>query len=72
MAPLIDVRARDADAERVAVGCRARDAADADAAGGATDVFDDDGLAERRPHALGQDARDRIERARRRGTARPS
>ena len=44
--------------ERMAVGRRAGDPADADIAGGAAHVLDDDGLAERRAHSLGQDAPD--------------
>ena len=51
-----------ADGERVAVGRRARDAADADAAAGAGDVLDDDGLAERGLHPLGHDAGQRVGR----------
>jgi hypothetical protein len=44
-----------ADVDRVAVGRRTRDAPDCDAASGAADVFDDDRLAEQRPHLLGHD-----------------
>ena len=52
-----------ANADRVAVGRRARDPADADGAGGASRILDDDGLPKRCPHALGHDARNRIGRA---------
>ena len=52
-----------ADAQRIAVGRRAGDPADADAAVRPGDVLDDDGLPERHPHALGDDARDGIGRA---------
>ena len=55
-----------ADVDGVAIGRGARDAADRDAAAGAADVLDDDRLAERRPHALGHDARGDIGRAARR------
>ena len=55
-----------ADAQRVAVGGGAGDAADPDAAGGTGNVFDDDGLAERQAHALGQDAAGGVQRAARR------
>ena len=58
-----DVRAVLADADRVAVGCRARDAADRDGAAGARGVLDDDGLPERRSHPLRQDARNGIGRS---------
>jgi hypothetical protein len=50
------MRAPVADAERVAVGRRAGDTADADAAGGAGDVFDDDILPERAAHMLSHHA----------------
>ena len=46
------MRGRGADAQRVAVGGRANRAADAEAAGGAADVLDDDGLAENGPQTL--------------------
>ena len=52
-----------ADVDGVAVGRRARDAADRDAAAGAADVLDDDRLAEERPHLLCQDARRGVGRA---------
>ena len=55
-----------ADVDRVAIGGRAGDAPDRDAATGAADVFDDDRLPERRPHVFGQDARGDIGRAARR------
>ena len=55
-----------ADVDGVAVGRRARDAADADAAAGAADVLDDHRLTERGPHALRQDARHDVGRAARR------
>ncbi len=50
------MRGRGADAQRIAVGGRTHGAADADAAGGARDVLDDDGLTEHSPHLLGQEA----------------
>ena len=64
----IDRAARDvgpplADADRVAVGRRARDTADTDGAARTGDVLDDDGLAEGGAHALGHDARDHVRRA---------
>src|SRR5262249_6219240 len=59
---LHDVRAPDADHERVTVGRRARDPAYTDAASRAGHIFNDDRLAERRPHALDQDATDDIRR----------
>ena len=43
-----------ADAHRVAVGRGVGDATDADGAAGPADVLDDDGLAQRRLHPLGQ------------------
>ncbi len=46
----------------VAVRCRPGDAAGADSPRGAGHVFNDDGLPERNPHRLGQDARQCIER----------
>jgi len=46
--------------QRVAIGRRARDPADADAAGRAWRVFNDDGLAKRSGHAPGDNARNRI------------
>ena len=55
-----------ADVEGVAVRCRARDAPDRDAAAGAADIFNDDGLAERCAHALGQDTGGRVGRSARR------
>src|SRR5262245_22658965 len=48
------------DAERVAVGLRAHDAANPDGAPGASDVFDDDRLTERDPHAFPQETRDGV------------
>ena len=54
------MRGRGADAERVAVGGRAHRAADAEAAGRASDIFDHHGLAENRSHLLGQKARQRV------------
>jgi hypothetical protein len=45
---------------RVAIGRRARDPADTDAAGRAGRVFNDDGLAKRSGHAPGDNARNRI------------
>ena len=44
-----------ADVEGVAVGRGARDAPDTDAAAGAADIFDHDGLPERGTHPLGHD-----------------
>ena len=55
-----------ADAERVTVRRGLRGAHDADAGAGAGDVLDDDGLAERYPHALAQNAGERIRRTARR------
>src|SRR5262245_66386143 len=54
------MRAQEADAESIAIGYRTRDAAHADSTAGAGYVFNDDGLAERDPHALGHDAPNRI------------
>jgi hypothetical protein len=51
-----------ADGERVAIRRRARDPADADAAARASDVLDDDGLAERGFHPLCQDAGQHVAR----------
>ena len=53
-----------ADADGVAVGRRARDALDAEAAAGAGHILHDDRLAERHLHALGQDAADAYPAAR--------
>ena len=55
-----------ADAERVAVGRRARDTADSDGAAGAGDVLDDHGLAQDLPHAFRHDAADHVGRSARR------
>jgi hypothetical protein len=52
--------------EGVAIRCRTGDAADADAAAGAADIFDHHGLAERRPHALRQNPGGGIGRSARR------
>jgi hypothetical protein len=52
-----------ADVDGVAIGRGPRDAADGDAAAGAADVLDDNRLAERRPHALGQYPRRHVGRA---------
>src|SRR5262245_45114973 len=54
------MRAQDADAGSIAIGYRTRDAAHADSTAGAGYVFNNDGLAERDPHALGHDAPNRI------------
>src|SRR5215831_5522415 len=54
------MRAQEADAESIAIGYRTRDAAHADSTAGAGYVFNNDGLAERDPHALGHDAPNRI------------
>ena len=51
-----------ADADRVSVGRRLRNTADADAAAGAGDVLDDQRLAEAHLHPFGQDARERVGR----------
>src|SRR5262245_7720591 len=56
------MRAQEADAESITIGYRTRDAAHADGPSGASYVFNDDGLAERDPHALGHNAPDRIRR----------
>ena len=56
-----------ADAQRVAVGRRARDLADADRAAGARHVVDQHGAAEIGGHALGHHAGDRIGRSAGRG-----
>jgi len=50
-------------AERIAVRSRAHGTADPDRAGCAGHVLDHDGLAERRPHALGHDASDPVGRS---------
>ena len=57
-----DVTRPVADAERVAVRRSLRGTGDADAGAGAGHGLDDDGLAERHPHALAQDARERVRR----------
>jgi hypothetical protein len=57
------VRLDMADAHRVAVGRRMGDATDPNGAAGTTDIFDDDRLAKRILHAVGQDARDGVGRA---------
>src|SRR6516164_3755086 len=56
------MRAQEADAESITIGYRTRDAAHADGPSGASYVFNDDGLAERDPHALGHNPPDRIGR----------
>ena len=61
-----DVRAPVAADQRVAIGRGARDPADADASGGAGDVFDDDRLPERAPHPFGDDAGNEVGAAARR------
>jgi hypothetical protein len=58
-----DMRAEKAELKRVSVGRRPDDAAGADGAGRAGDVLDDDRLAERRPHRLGEDTGHGVERA---------
>ncbi len=55
-----------ADAERIAVGRGLRGAADADAGAGTGDILDHHRLPEGCPHALGQDARQRVVGAARR------
>ena len=59
-------RAGAAEAERVAVGLRARDLAGRDAAAGAAAILDHDLLAERRAHPVGDDARHGVVAAARR------
>src|SRR5262249_11056087 len=56
------MRAQEADAKSITIGYRTRDAAHADGPSGASYVFNDDGLAERGPHALGHNSPDRIRR----------
>jgi len=56
------VRRRLGDAERVAVGWRARDLGDAQGAARTRHIVDDDRLAERPAHALGEDAAQRVGR----------
>ena len=51
-----DMRVPLADVDGVAVGSRARDAADGDAAAGAADILDDERLTEQRLHLFGDDA----------------
>jgi hypothetical protein len=48
--------------ERVTVGQRAGDPPDADTAGRAGHVLDNERLGEREPHSFGQDARQHVER----------
>src|SRR5215831_8997829 len=60
--PVQHMRAQEADAESITIGYRTHDAAHADGPSGASYVFNDDGLAERDPHALGHNAPDRIRR----------
>src|SRR5262249_20833436 len=55
-----------AEAERVAVGRRLSGTPDADGRPGTSHVLDDDGLAERGPHALADNAPERVGRAARR------
>ena len=62
-----DVRVQMPDADGVAVRRRARDARHADAAARAGHVLDDDRLAERHLHALGQNAPDGVRRPARAG-----
>jgi hypothetical protein len=57
------MRAPLADADGVAVGRGAREAADADIAAGAGDILDHQRLTERGAHRLGEDARQRVGRA---------
>jgi hypothetical protein len=61
--PVDHMRAPVADAERIAVRGRACDPTDADRARRSGHVLDDDALAERSAHRLGQDARHRIDRS---------
>src|SRR5262249_9537121 len=56
------MRAKVAEADRIAIRGRACRARDADTAAPAADVFNDDGLAKGDPHALGYDPPDRIDR----------
>jgi len=51
-----------ADAQRVAIGCRACGSPNADAAPSTCNILDDHRLAKGCPHALADDARDRIRR----------
>src|SRR5256886_16339520 len=55
-----------AEAEHVAIGCRAHHTADRQRAARAAQILDDDRLAEHRSHRFGNDARERIDRAARR------
>ena len=64
--PIHDMRSPMADTDRIAIGRRARDAADAERAGRAGRVLDDHRLPKRLAHALGKDARDRVGRPARR------
>src|SRR5262245_291458 len=54
------MRVPDAGDKCVSVGRRVGDAAGPDVAVRATDILNDDGLTKRRPHSLGQDARDDV------------
>jgi hypothetical protein len=58
-----DMRVPLADVDGVAIGCRARDAADGDAAAGAADILDDERLTEQRLHPFGDDAGGHVGRA---------
>ena len=58
-----NVGSPEAEAKRVAIGWRARDPTDSDAAGRAADIFNDDGLAKGGLHPLGQHAADDVGRA---------
>ena len=64
-----DVGLNVAEDERVAVGSRARDLADADGAAGPAHILDDDRLAEMAAHVLAEDARQACPTARRPGYA---
>src|SRR5262249_16695070 len=55
--------AQGAEADRIAIGPRARDAIDTDAPVSPADVFHDDGLSKRVSHPLGEHSSDYIRRA---------
>ena len=55
-----NIRGQGADAQRVAVGRRVRDLADADGAGRAGEIFDNDRLSERLAHRIGDHPRQNV------------
>ena len=61
--PVDDVRAPVPDAQRITIASRAGDPADTDVTARAGHVLDDDRLPERGPHALAEEARNRVSRA---------